>query len=228
MTYSADTLSPRQNLQVSLSGLPQRHLGLSMSDLDGYKSDSTLTVAERWLEGVRSGQVIRATGKSSCGRGLLLYGPPGTGKTALACALTQELVRTSTREVWKSGEHRMDRPVFFATYPKILELMKARMDGDDKADSLIKSFHGDDLNSAVRLLVIDDLGKEHRHANHWAETMFDHLLRNRFDEGWPTIVTTNVAPREWSGIYGEAMASFAHEAFDHLAIMAVVGDRRLS
>jgi DNA replication protein DnaC len=85
---------------------------------------------------------------------------------------------------------------------------------------------GDAGNNSVSLLVIDDLGKEHRTATGWAENTFDAVLRSRYNAGLPTIVTTNVPLKNWGEVYGEAMESFAHEAFLPINVVSMEGDRR--
>lgn len=226
MTYSLDDLHPRLRVQIRASNVPVRFLGLEFDDLDEY-APGTLDAARKWMGQVSEGRIIRAVGQRSCGKGLLLHGKPGMGKTALSCAIIQDLIRNMPAESWSSGDRRLDRPAYFASYPKILSLLKAQMDDDDSADRILGQIYGEDQSNAVRLLVIDDLGKEYRNANRWAETQFDHLLRGRFDQGWPTIVSTNVPLSDWSVTYGEAMGSFAHESFYPLAIMSVEGDRRM-
>jgi DNA replication protein DnaC len=116
----------------------------------------------------------------------------------------------------------------YFTYPEILSTIKRGWDRDlDDADrGLMDSVfgHGPEANK-VRLLVVDDLGKEYKST--WSEGTFDHLLRERFDAGLPTIVTTNVPLKDWGTAYSPAMASFAHDAFYPVPLVyGGTGDRR--
>ena len=81
-------------------------------------------------------------------------------------------------------------------------------------------------NENVKLLILDDLGKEYRTASGWAENQFDALLRTRFNYGLPTIITTNVPIESWGEVYGESMYSFLHEAFTTYQVISMEGDRR--
>jgi DNA replication protein DnaC len=115
------------------------------------------------------------------------------------------------------------RPIYYMTYPEFLSKKKSTFDADpeDKKQMVyeIDGLHGrskvDFLN--VRLLVIDDLGKEY--GSKYDDTSFDEILRSRYDKALPTIVTTNVMLENWQDKYGEAMASFAQEAFVRVPIV---------
>jgi DNA replication protein DnaC len=75
----------------------------------------------------------------------------------------------------------------------------------------------------VRVLVLDDLGKEYKGSG-FNDASFDEILRSRYDRALPTIVTTNVMRDDWKHQYGEAMGSFAFEAFRRVEIIGE--DRR--
>jgi superfamily II DNA/RNA helicase len=89
---------------------------------------------------------------------------------------------------------------------------------------MIKQGHLD--LSAIKVLVLDDIGKEYRTASGWAENTFDALLRARFNAGLPTIVTTNVPIKDWGDTYGQPMGSFVKEAFMPIVVESAEGDRR--
>ena len=90
---------------------------------------------------------------------------------------------------------------------------------------LLMTFLFNVVSQGQQTFVLDDLGKEYRTSSNWAENTFDALLRSRFNAGFPTIVTTNVPLKSWGTVYGEAMGSFAYEAFIPIDIIAK-GDRR--
>jgi DNA replication protein DnaC len=162
----------------------------------------------------RSGSILKAEGSPDCGKGLLLAGSPGSGKTALASVVAQHLVRSS-RSLWDG----VDRPVFFVTYPDYLLSLQRSFSTEES--SLEKTALG------AGLLVLDDLGKEHKTASGWSESVFDSLLRLRFDRGLPTLVTTNIPKSRFGIVYGEAMGSFVNECFTTLVVISPDGDRRL-
>jgi DNA replication protein DnaC len=180
-----------------------------------------------------SGQVIKQIGHIGVnGVGLLFDGGPGIGKTTHAVVAAMEFVRrlpdTDAEAAKVLGMSASDfglgaRPVYYMTYPEFLSRKKATFDSDfeDKKHSVyeIDGFHGrskfDWLN--VRILVIDDLGKEY--GSKYDDSSFDEILRLRYDKALPTIITTNVKLENWEAEYKEAMASFANEAFIRVPIV---------
>jgi len=68
----------------------------------------------------------------------------------------------------------------------------------------------------VRVLVLDDLGKEY--GSKYTDSTFDEILRSRYDKGLPTIITTNVRLEDWEEKYSLAMESFANEAFIRVSL----------
>lgn len=220
---------PLTTRQLRLSNVPRRFLGWSYLDLQPYEGDVMGDVLD-WVASVGDGKIVMADGQPACGIGLRLVGKPGHGKTALAAVIAQHLIYAVPQEAWQPIDGgRVNRPVYFASYPDILRIAGRAMKDDGGDDSiLLEALFGEssDKNGNVRVLVIDDLGKEHRTASHWAENLFDHLLRRRYDLGLPTIVTSNVAPSQWGTTYGEAMESFAREAFHTSVIISPEGDRR--
>lgn len=153
-------------------------------------------------------------GPQKVGRGLLIVGPQGTGKTRIACALATDVhlntnhgvlylpvteyfhISRNTSNIVGLAEKTRD--------PELLEEVK-------KAREFLRRVE------RVPLLVWDDLGKEYSTGNGWVGTEVHRVLRERFDRGFPTVLTTNILQEEING-YDRALGDFIHEAFDTAVI----------
>ena len=84
------------------------------------------------------------------------------------------------------------------------EVMKGMREPDEylELDQLLQ-----DLKNRVEVLVVDDVGHEHRTDSGFAVDTFDSLVRTRHNNGFPTIYTTNVPLRQWGKKYTPAMQS---------------------
>lgn len=149
------------------------------------------------------------------GKGLLFVGPPGVCKTTLACLTAMEI-------------HRQGVNIRFAAFADyvsggLVEQIKFRdlaKQGDERAlERFWQIQEGLDEVNDRRLVVLDDVGQEHRTASDLAVDEFDRLLRYRERRGTPTFLTTIVPVKEWEKIYGYSMASFLNQAFTTVVIL---------
>ena len=212
------------------SNIPRRFLGMEPTDLE-ERSGGFPAELNDWINDVLQGHIIKNIGNIGVtGVGLLFDGGPGIGKTTHAVVTAMEVLRRipdgDPNNVLKFNANDLglsSRPIYYMTYPEFLSRKKSAFDADptDKREMNyeLDGLHGrskfDHLN--VRILVIDDLGKEY--GSKYDDTSFDEILRIRYDKGLPTIVTTNVRLENWEAKYGEAMASFANEAFIRVPII---------
>lgn len=217
---------------VRSANIPPRFRGLTFSDLSPYRGED-IGNAMGWRDSVLDGDVIMADGKPTAGKGLLYIGAPGHGKTTLAVTLAQDLAR-AVRYNYEAfgipeGVTPGGRQVYYVSYPEMLEMAKRQFSDrtTEEEDRVLAGAWGHlSPSQNVKVLILDDLGREHRTASGWAENYFDNLLRKRYDLGLPTVVTSNVPRKEWADVYGERMASFAKEAFTARVIISPEGDRR--
>jgi DNA replication protein DnaC len=232
MTYDLGELSSvKVQWLLKNSNIPTRFMGLEPNDII-KKTGSFPAEIEDWLEVALRGDVIRKIGGlNTTGVGLLFDGAPGLGKTTHAVTTLMEFIRRLPENAEQAAkilgakpqdlDHAL-RPIYYMTFPEFLSRKKASFEADPETKAKMhlemEGLHGrakeDWMN--VRLLVLDDLGKEY--GSKYDDTSFDEILRSRYDKALPTIVTTNVAREKWAAQYGEAMGSFAFEAFQRVSI----------
>jgi len=227
--FKLEAVKMRRRTWIQMANIPKARIGWSLSDCKDVAPEDMVKV-ERWLKGTADGKVIRAKNSVVCGKGLMLWGTPGLGKTTLALSVIQQVMLDFTMAQLDVADGRtLIRPCYFMTFNDVLELKGAMIDGPtDDEEVIYRGMLGECLNDAynIRVLIIDDVGKEHASLSGWQKNMLHHVLRTRFNNGLPTIVTTNVKREDWASLYGDATESFANEAFTYLPISSAKGDLR--
>lgn len=227
--FNIEELTPRRRTWIKTAKIPPAKLGWTLADCTAVP-EAEMRPFRSWIGGLYSGKVIKAEGALSCGVGLMLYGKPGRGKTTMANTVLQEIVREAPPEILGMEPGKVvSRPCYFITYNGLLDLKGAIMDDHDPEDELLYSgILGESADDAynVRVLVLDDVGKEHASASGWQKNMLHHVLRTRFNNGLPTIVTTNIRIDDWEAHYGSATQSFVHEAFVYVNMDSITDLRK--
>src|SRR6266511_2366121 len=109
--------------------------------------------------------------------GVFICGPNGAGKTMLAAAIVNELVLT--QRIAASYE----------SAPKLLRFIQSGFKdhtADDRLDALLE----------VELLLIDDLGAEHKSG--WNEQTVFEIVDTRYKHGRRTLITANIRRKDLS------------------------------
>lgn len=209
----------RREIWLKNANLPERYAGTSWWEEFSWPEEDE-AVIHAWLRMLEKGTVFEVG--PDMGLGLLLDGAPGAGKTTRACKLVRDLISSMP-----TTGTRTRRLVYFTRFDGLVRLEKSTFGeaGDPQAERILAGIIGDaDEMSIVRLLVLDDLGKEYK--TNFTERIFENVLRARYDAGLPTVITTNLPLSRWAETYGPSVESFAHEAFVHVPMISPTGDRR--
>ncbi|MEV5265206.1 ATP-binding protein [Streptomyces werraensis] len=186
------------------TGIPPRLRGITLNDLaaTGEADAKALAMSRSFVEQYRSQQDKNwrgiPTNPNLYGRGLMFAGPPGTGKTTMAAAVLCELRRRYGVSVYQSrfGDH-VERKI---------KAMKAGADTDP--EQLSRWTYAIERTEWADVVLLDDVGHEHITDSKYAEDVLDQLLRQRYDEGRPTLLTTNLSGTDWAQRYSRALRSF--------------------
>lgn len=157
---------------------------------------------ERYVSAKRAAAGIFPDNRANIGRGLLFAGPNGTRKSTLANAILTEIQ-------YRSPSYRVFY-IRFSDWKKALTDTFTKEDTEEKVKGrkILK------LAELSHLIVLDDIGQEHRTASGFTESSLHELLRVRYEAARPTIVTTNVSLSKIAEVYNESFDSFRYDAFD--------------
>ena len=104
-------------------------------------------------------------------KGLMFQGPPGLGKTHLAVGIIHSLIELQSVSC------------FFCNFAGELQKIRESMSSD-------KTFNLPRLVYDAEVLILDDFGSQRWSA--WVQDQMSNVLSNRYNEGRPTIITTNL------------------------------------
>ncbi|WP_199546640.1 ATP-binding protein [Streptomyces sp. N35] len=138
------------------------------------------------------------------GPSLLLLGATGVGKTYEAYGAMRELSVTGVYCQWA-----------VTTAADLYAALRPRHGIDSEAE--FRTYRD------ARLLLVDDLGADRKPTEFTEEINF-RLINHRYEHYLPTLITTNVGPKELASRLGDRVASRLAEMCERIAIKG--NDRR--
>jgi DNA replication protein DnaC len=120
------------------------------------------------------------------GPSLLLLGPTGTGKTFEAFGALRALAESGVSCAWTATTAA---DMYARLRPR------HRVDSEEEFERYLKA----------RVLVVDDLGAAK--ASEFTEEVNYRLINHRYEREMPTLITSNVLPRDLAASVGERVAS---------------------
>lgn len=137
------------------------------------------------------------------GGSLLMLGSTGTGKTHQAYGAIRALLVSGASFSWG-----------FITAPDLYARMRPRhgVDSEGEFEFFAKS----------KVLVVDDLGASKN--SEWVEEVNYRLINYRYERSLPTLITSNVPPKDLTVALGDRAASRLVEMCERVVLRG--GDRR--
>lgn len=158
-------------------------------DYYGEENDPATGVSpRRHMEGVLAFCKAYADAFGPSAGSLLFYGPTGLGKTHLSLAIARQVIGQGFGVIYGSVQNllgRMERE-HFSRYGE---------SGAGTEESLL----------SCDLLILDDLGAEF--PTSFSASAIYNIVNTRLNRALPTIVNTNLSPRQREEKYGERVSS---------------------
>lgn len=146
--------------------MPFEFLDVMAKDFDWSKYKADTTDAKKMV----NQYIMQCEQFRSKGIGLYIHsGTKGSGKTMLACCLINEIAK------------RYKGSVKFINVLDFLDMTKKGFNGENEETSAIKQ---------ASILVMDDIGVQM--SKEWIDTVFYHLINERYVNRLPTIYTSNI------------------------------------
>lgn len=128
---------------------------------------------------------------------LLLLGPTGVGKTYSAYGTVRLVAAAGVRTGWQA-----------VSAPDLYALLRPRHGVDSEAEFR--------KVAQAPLLLLDDVGAGK--ASEWTEEVNYRLINYRYEADLPTLITSNVAPRELGAELGARVASRIAEMCEQVTL----------
>lgn len=154
------------------SGIPEGLISRTFDNFEANWQDKTLKVCRKFAEGFR---LEAAMGY----RSLILYSPsPGVGKTHLVVAIANYVT-----DHWEGEPGTLCDPIRFESGPGLVRRVRATY-GADRQESEMDIYEN---LKGVRLLILDDVGKEK--PSDFTRELYWYLINERVSCGLPVVMT---------------------------------------
>lgn len=157
-------------------------------------------MADLLRQAIKDRRVVAAL---TTGPSLLLLGPTGTGKTYQGYGAVFGITSCGIRGKWQA-----------ISAADLYARLRPRHGVDSEAEF--------EKYATTGLLMLDDLGVAK--TSEWVEEVNYRLINHRYERDLPTLITSNVPPRDLAAVLGERVASRLAEMTERVTLKG--SDRR--
>lgn len=186
-------------------GVPKRFHDFTIEDLDDFGLQDRAKIIDFIKD-----YITNLNEEFNRGEGLFIYGSNGTGKSTIGSLIVKEAY------IGRYTSRRVTLVDYMERYTKAWNCK----DYDEKVvlqREFIEQYKG------VEFLVLEEIGKEV--DSKLAITVIEDLLRYREDNGLPTIICTNMTPKNVAEKYGASVMSLIKGNTKSIKLVGV--DRRV-
>lgn len=184
MRPTRDTI---KDSSLIMMGVPKRFCNKTIADYDTFGKRSLSEVKEF----VRK-YIVNLHGNIREGRGICFIGSNGVGKSFLSCIILKEMYR---------NRYSCRRATFSSYISAYTESWNTR----DKNEKDVLESDLYEKYKAVEFLVLEEIGKEI--DSKIAKPILEDLLRYREENGFVTVICTNMTPKDIKDSYGASICS---------------------
>ena len=165
-------------------GIYEAYHSLELKDYQGNVPTDAMRIVKKYI--------VRVVEMRQKGLGLFFWGSAGTGKTGLMIEVLKGAVRAGLR-------------CQFASLGGLIQKFAEGWYSMESRQEFFEQVRG------VDMLAIDDIGKELETKNGIEIVVFDNALRYRSMRNRPTLLTSNLSPKEIEKRYSEFIVSLMRE-----------------
>lgn len=194
-----NTDNPIKPEQLEYAGIYKRYQGVTFESIEAKGLPQNMSIRSAYWRAKKYAEDIEEMVKQ--GRGLVLVGGYGTMKTTIVVAILRE---------WLTKGHGGMIVPMCSLMDNLFTMRTLNREEMARYEQRLRK---------VPLLILDDLGGEDTDQK-WILDKVDAIVTERYNEMLPTIITTNLSPKELEQTYSERIIDRLNNSSELLVVVS--------